>query len=266
MRVPFVAGNWKMNMTTTHAVALVEGILHRLEARPDVDVVVCPPYTSMPAVLALIRNTHVKLGAQNMFWLESGAYTGQISPAMLVDLRAEYVIVGHSESRGRFGAPSEDQLALLPYFSETDATINRKLKAALFHSISPILCVGETLVERDAGKTDDTVRAQLRGALEGIDAAETYGIVLAYEPVWAIGTGRVCEDAEADRVCGVIREVIADLGSAEAADSVRVLYGGSVKGSNAAGLLRRAQIDGVLVGGASLDAEEFVQIVFSAHG
>jgi triosephosphate isomerase (TIM) len=265
MRVPLVAGNWKMNMTTTHGVALVEGILHRLEARPDVDVVVCPPFTAMAAVLGIVRNTHVKLGAQSMFWLESGAYTGQISPAMLVDLRAEYVIVGHSETRGRFGAASDDLKAALPYFSETDATINRKLKAALFHSISPILCVGETLAERDAGKTDETVRAQIKGALDGIDAAEIYGIVVAYEPVWAIGTGRVCEDAEANRVCGVVRAAVGEVADAEAADSARVLYGGSVKGSNAAALLRQPDIDGVLVGGASLDAEEFVQIVYSVH-
>lgn len=265
MRVQLIAGNWKMNMTGPQACALVQGIAERVDQRPDVDVVVCPPFTAIERVKDELRDSHIKVGAQNMFWLEAGAYTGQISPKMLVDLRVDYVIVGHSETRGRFGVPSEDLKPVLGYFSETDETVNRKVKAALFHSIQPILCVGETSDERQAGKTDDVVRSQLTGGLRGVEPDELYGLVIAYEPVWAIGTGQTCDDEEANRVCGTIRQLLADMAGAEPADNIRVLYGGSVKASNAKGLLRQPEIDGALVGGASLDAHEFVEIIYGAQ-
>ncbi len=264
MRVQLVAGNWKMHMTAPQACALVQGIVERVEQRPDVDVVVCPPFTALERVKDEVRDSHIKVGAQNMFWLESGAYTGQISPLMLLDLRVDYVIVGHSETRGRFGVPADELKPVLGYFSETDETVNRKVRCALFHSIQPILCVGETGEERQAGKTDDVVRSQLVGALRDVEPDEMYGLVVAYEPVWAIGTGQTCDDSEANRVCGTIRQILAELSDAEAADNIRVLYGGSVKASNAKGLLRQPEIDGALVGGASLDAREFVEIIFGA--
>lgn len=265
MRVPLIAGNWKMNMTTAQAVGLVDSIRRRIDTRPDVDVVVCPPFTSLCQVHHEVRDSHVMLGAQGMFWMEGGAFTGQISPKMLIDLGVSYVIIGHSETRGRFGAADQEVASHTGYFSETDATVNKKIHAALFHSLTPILCVGETLQEREADRTDDVVHGQLKGALADLDGAEMYGIIVAYEPVWAIGTGQVCDDAEANRVCGTIRATIASIGDNDVADNVRILYGGSVKASNADGLLRQAEIDGALVGGASLDAEEFVNIVYSSH-
>jgi len=263
--VPLIAGNWKMNMTSAKAIGLVEGIFRRVDSRPDVDVVVCPPFTALSPVRDTLRNTHIMLGAQNMFWLEQGAYTGQISPNMLIDLNVEFVILGHSECRGRFGVPDPAVEPFLCYFSDTDDTVNAKVKTALYHSITPIVCVGETLAERQAGKTDEVVASMLAGALQDVDADETYGLVIAYEPVWAIGTGQVCEEAEANRVCGFIRERLGEIANPEAASNIRVLYGGSVKGSNSPGLFKQPEIDGALVGGASLDVEEFVQIVMTAH-
>jgi triosephosphate isomerase len=265
MRALLIVGNWKMNMTTVQATGLVDSIARQVERRQDVEVVVCPPFTALAPVRDELRDTHIKLGAQDMFWQDSGAYTGQISPAMLLDLQVQYVIVGHSETRGRFGSPDEDLVHVLPYFSETDETVNKKIRCALFHSIRPILCVGETLDEREAGKTDEVALRQLERALNGIDADEAYGLEVAYEPVWAIGTGQVCDEAEANRVCGLIRGGLESLTDSDASESIRVLYGGSVKASNSGPLLRQSEIDGLLVGGASLHTEEFVQIVFSAQ-
>ncbi len=265
MRVPLIVGNWKMFMTSAQGVALVRGIALRVDNRPDVDVVVCPPFTALSRVHDEIRDSHIKLGAQNMFWEDSGAFTGQISPSMLLDLHVSYCIVGHSEARGRFGSPDADLTQYLAYFSESDHTVNKKIQSALFHSILPIICVGETATERAAGKTDEVVRTQVTNALGSVSEDEAYGVVFAYEPVWAIGTGDVCDEKEANRVCGTIRETLAECTNPEAADNVRILYGGSVKATSSGGLMREPEIDGLLVGGASLEADEFVQIVFSAQ-
>lgn len=263
MRTKLVVGNWKMNMTLAESAATVEAFLKYVSAKSDVDVALCPPFTALSKVRELIRNTHIQLGAQDVFWKESGAFTGNVSAPMLYDLGCTYCIVGHSETRGRFGK-SEVSESSLPYFSETDYTINLKLRALLYHSINPILCVGETEEERTEGKTDDVIRQQLTGALEGIEAAELYFFSVAYEPVWAIGTGKTCDAAEANRVCGFIREVLRELLDETVADQIRVLYGGSVKPENVGELFSQVSIDGGLVGGASLDPTSFSRIVMSA--
>jgi len=219
----------------------------------------------LQAVAEAIRGSELKLGAQNVFWRDVGAFTGQVSPPMLAAVGCEYVILGHSEARGRFGVTDPDlDASLLPYFNETEATLNRKLRAVLPHGLKPILCVGETLAEREAGQTEPVIRAQLEGALAGLASDELYELVVAYEPVWAIGTGQVCDADEANRVCGFIRQTLRALYDEELAAFVRILYGGSVKASNAHALLHQPEIDGALVGGASLSAEEFEQISYCA--
>ncbi|HRF59319.1 MAG TPA: triose-phosphate isomerase [Fimbriimonadaceae bacterium] len=263
MRTKLVAGNWKMNLTPTEAAAAVEAFIKLVDARENVDVILCPSYVSLPKVRELIRNTHVKLGAQDVFWEESGAFTGRVSASMLGDLGVSHCIVGHSESRGRFGKMETDA-SLAPYFAETDHTVNLKIRRLLFHAINPILCVGETLAERETGKTEEVIAGQLRGGLDGIDPAELYFLVVAYEPVWAIGTGQTCAAPEADRVCGFIRDTIAGMMGTDVAEHTRILYGGSVKAANSAELFQQPNIDGGLVGGASIDPGEFSRIVFSA--
>lgn len=263
MRTKLVVGNWKMNLSLASATGLVDAFLKHIESRTDVDVAVCPPYTLLPKMKELLKNTHVKVGAQDVFWAEKGAFTGQVSAAMLYDLCADYCIVGHSETRGRFGK-LETPASTVGYFAETDETINLKIKSLLFHSITPILCVGETLAERQAGTTDSVIEKQLDGALTGIEAAELYMSSIAYEPVWAIGTGETCDAAEASRVCGMIRSHLAKMLDDDVAQEIRVLYGGSVKASNSKELFSQPDIDGGLVGGASLDAIEFSNIVKSA--
>jgi triosephosphate isomerase len=209
-----------------------------------------------------LAGSEIGLGAQDVFWKEKGAYTGQIAPSMLLDVGVKYAIVGHSEARGRFGVPEPDfDGAILLHFGDTDASVNRKLMAAVAAGLVPICCVGETIGERMAGQTDDIVRTQTENALTGVDAAAVAGLVFAYEPVWAIGTGEVCESDEADRVCGVIRAAVGNLYGASAAELVRVQYGGSVKPDNAVELLSKPNIDGALVGGASLKAMDFAAIV-----
>lgn len=263
MRTKLVAGNWKMNLTSTEAAAAVEAFINLVDAREHIDVILCPAYVCLSKVRELIRNTHIKLGAQDVFWEESGAFTGKISAAMLGDLGVSHCIVGHSESRGRFGKMETDA-SLAPYFAETDHTVNLKIKRLLYHAINPILCVGETLAEREMGRTEEVVATQLRIGLDGIDPAELFFFVVAYEPVWAIGTGETCAAAEADRVCGFIRTTIAEMMGSDVADHTRVLYGGSVKANNSGDLFRQPNIDGGLVGGASLDPSEFSRIVLSA--
>jgi triosephosphate isomerase (TIM) len=263
MRRKLVAGNWKMHKTRSEAAAVVEAFVRDLDVRDEVDVVICPPFTTLPRLHDLLKGTTIALGGQDVFWKEEGAFTGRISPAMLADCGAIYCIVGHSETRGRFGK-TEVPESTLPFFGETDETVNLKVCALLFHAIAPIVCVGETSREREEGQTDAVIRKQLEGAFEGVEGAEFMQGVVAYEPVWAIGTGQTCEAAEANRVCGTIRAVLSDLLGTEAAESVRVLYGGSVKASNAHELFAQPEIDGGLVGGASLQAEEFQRIVASA--
>jgi triosephosphate isomerase len=262
-RTKLVVGNWKMNLSLAAAAAVVESFVTHVSARSNVDVVVCPPFTTIPRVHELLRNTHIRVGAQDVFWIEQGAFTGRISAPMLYDLGVSHCIVGHSETRGRFGK-LEVAESTLGFFSDTDHTVNLKIRALLYHSINPVLCVGETIQEREAGHTDDAIRRQLLGAFEGIESAELFFSSVAYEPVWAIGTGNTCDAAEANRVCGVVREVVKDMFGVELAGEIRVLYGGSVKSANSAELFSQSEIDGGLVGGASLDPNEFSRIVMSA--
>ena len=252
-----------MNLTRTQAAAAVEAFVKLVNSKSTVDVVVCPPYVNIQTVHDLLKHTHIELGAQDVFWKDSGAFTGRISAPMLVDLGVTHCIVGHSETRGKFGKLEIDP-ADVAQFPETDHTVNLKLKALLFHNLAPILCVGETLAEREAGKTDGVILTQLKGALEGVDPVELHKLCVAYEPVWAIGTGKTCDPDEANRVCGVIRAALVEMLGAAAAEPVRILYGGSVKSSNSKVLFSQPNIDGGLVGGACLDPHEFSLIVLSA--
>jgi triosephosphate isomerase len=265
MRRTIIAGNWKMNKTSKEAVALISELIPAAAQRPDVETLVAPPYTALAAAAQALAGSDIGLGAQDVFWKESGAYTGQVAPGMLVELGVRYVIIGHSECRGRFGVPEPDfDAAVLAHFGDSDATVRRKLKASLAAGLQPIVCVGETIDERKAGRTDAVVASQVEGALSGIDPACVPTLVFAYEPVWAIGTGEVCDAEEADRVCGVVRSTVGKLFGASAAEAVRVQYGGSVKPSNAAELLGKPNIDGALVGGASLKAADFAGILAGA--
>ena len=252
-----------MNTTVSEAVALTGGILAQVDHFGDVDVVVCPPFLAVPKMREVLQNTRVKLGAQDCFWADRGAFTGRVSAQMLREHCCDYCIVGHSEARGRFGTLDVPS-STVPYFAETDETVNLKIKALNYNAIAPILCVGETAIERKLGETDRVIERQVRGALSGVQKDEMYTLILAYEPVWAIGTGDVCEDTEAERVCATVRSILSDIADPDVADCVRVLYGGSVKPSNAKSLFSQPNIDGGLVGGASLDADGFVRIVLSA--
>ncbi len=240
-RTPLVAGNWKMHTTTAEAAALAAAVV-RGPLPADVEVAVCPPYTALAAVARALDGSAVRLGAQDVFWEPRGPYTGEISPPMLVDLGCRYVIVGHSERRQHFG--------------ETDEAVRRKAAAALAHGLVPIVCVGERVDERDAGRTDAVVRRQVEQATAGLPDERVRLLVVAYEPVWAIGTGRTPTGEEAGRVAGVIRDALGAAG-----EDVRVLYGGSVTPVTVSEFSGRPGIDGVLVGGASLDASAFVSIV-----
>jgi triosephosphate isomerase len=245
MRSPIIAGNWKMNMTTAQAVELVEDIKKAADFG-NAEVVVCPPYTALRDVGAALGQSGIRLGAQNMYYRDNGAYTGEISPAMLIDLGVDYVIIGHSERRQIFG--------------ETDQMVNLKVRKAVETGLRPILCVGETLEQRDAGKTEEVVKGQVSKGFEGLDRSGMAKTVIAYEPIWAIGTGRAATAADADRVIGYIREVVDSI-MPGLGNEIRILYGGSVKASNAVELLRQKNIDGALVGGASLKADEFIGII-----
>lgn len=252
-----------MNLTAKEAASTVESFLRDVSLRDGVDVAICPSYLCIPKLHEMLRGTPVALGAQDAFWKDSGAFTGHVSPAMLSEFGVAYCIVGHSETRGRFGKLEVPE-STLGHFAETDETVHLKIRALLFHGIAPILCVGETLAEREAGQTDSVIQAQLAGALAGLDAVELGTLVVAYEPVWAIGTGKTCDAAEAERVCGMIRAAVAASHGAPLADGMRVQYGGSVKAANAKELFSQPNIDGGLVGGASLSPEEFCEIVQAA--
>jgi triosephosphate isomerase len=262
MRRPIIAGNWKMNKTRAEAQALIEELKPLVAGRADVETLVCPPYTALSTAREALSGTQIGLGAQDVFWKEKGAYTGQVAPSMLADAGVKYVIVGHSETRGRFGVPEPDfDETILRHFGDSDETVNRKLKAALAAGLVPICCVGETIDERQTGTTDSIIASQTELALAGVDTAAVAGLVFAYEPVWAIGTGEVCEPDEANRVCGVIRDAVDMLHGPEAAAAIRIQYGGSVKPDNAEELLGKPNIDGALVGGASLKSGDFAAIV-----
>ncbi|MBR0056970.1 MAG: triose-phosphate isomerase [Kiritimatiellae bacterium] len=247
MRRKIVAGNWKMNKTPSEARALASEIAAALGAEPcAVEVVVCPPAIDLPAVASALAGTQVGYGAQNMHHEPKGAFTGETAAPMLLDLGAKYVILGHSERR--------------TYFGEKDADVNAKTKAALAAGLTPIVCVGETLEQRDAGKTGDVVAGQVRDSLAGI-GADLVKVVIAYEPVWAIGTGRTATPAQAQEVHALIRKTLAEMAGAQVADDVRIQYGGSMKPENAAELMAQPDIDGGLIGGASLKADSFLAIV-----
>ena len=265
VRKPIMAGNWKMNCDNDEALALADGVLARAGQVEDATVILCPPATALATVHSAIANSNIKLGGQNMFWEEEGAFTGEIAAKMLLSCGCEYVIIGHSELRGRFGTVDEaDAEDLAAIFGDTDATVNRKVKAALAAGLKPIACCGELLSERQEGKTDGVVAAQVRAMLDGVDDEGVANMVIAYEPVWAIGTGEVCDADEAGRVCGMIRDVVEQACGPELAAGMQILYGGSVKPDNVEGLMAMADIDGGLVGGASLKADSFGALVEAA--
>jgi len=244
MRIPFIAGNWKMNTTVTEAERLVYEMLDKLDRIEGVEKVLCPPFVSLVAINMMLQGSSIKLGAQNMYFEIKGAYTGEISPVMLSEL-CEFVILGHSERRG--------------YFGETDEIVNKKVKTALANELKPILCVGERLAENEAGKTEEVINRQVTAALKGIEPVRD--LVIAYEPVWAIGTGKAASSAQAAATIQFIRDVVAKLWNKSIAQDLRILYGGSVTSANIAEFISHPEIDGALVGGASLKAEEFVSIV-----
>ncbi len=244
MRVSIIAGNWKMNTTISEATELVKAIRAGLDQIGNIDKVICPPFISLTAVGELIKRSSIKLGAQNVYFEERGAYTGEISPLMLADL-CEFVIIGHSERR--------------QYFNETGEIVNKKIVAAFSAGLKPILCIGERLEENEAGRTEEVVTEQLRSSLAGIDYLN--GLVIAYEPVWAIGTGKAATGKQANETIGLIRRHIARLFDKEIAQDIRLLYGGSITADNIAEFVQQPEIDGALVGGASLKATEFLSIV-----
>jgi len=264
LRRKFIAGNWKLNKTVAESVALATELKDAI-GEPSCDVAVAPTFLSLYSVAQALKGYPIAVAGQNTFWKASGAYTGQVSPQLLKDAGATWVIVGHSETRGRFGTPEEvDSPDALKVFGDTDASVNTKAKAALAAGLGVIIACGELLSERQAGRTDAVVSAQIEGALKGIPDGDAKSLVLAYEPVWAIGTGEVCAADEADRVCGVIRATVKRLYDDSTADAIRIQYGGSVKPDNAAELLSKPNIDGALVGGASLKAADFLAIVRAA--
>lgn len=246
MRKPIIAGNWKMNMTPSQGVKLVEE-LKALVKDAKCDVVVCPPAIDLAAVAETVKGSNIALGAQNMHWEEKGAYTGEISADMLKELGVEYVIIGHSERR--------------EYFGESDETVNKRVRAVLAAGMTPIMCCGETLELREGGKTDEFVSAQIKAGLAGMSADEVKKTVIAYEPIWAIGTGKTATKEEADATILVIRNVVKELFGAECSEAVRIQYGGSMNAKNAGELMAMPNIDGGLIGGASLKAEDFSKVV-----
>lgn len=252
MRKKILAANWKMNLTHSEAESYVSAFLAEIGEVNDVEVLIIPPFTAIPALAQASEKMHfVRLGAQNMHWEKSGAFTGEISAGMLRALYVKYVIVGHSERRLLFG--------------ETDELVNRKVRSALDAGLRPILCVGESLLERDAGKEQEILERQLRNGLEGVSNKDFNEIVIAYEPVWAIGTGRTATPAQAQEAQAFIRSVSASLSDQAVAERVRILYGGSVKADNAEEIMRQKDVDGALIGGASLDPRSFAQCIRRAE-
>ena len=251
MRKPIIAGNWKMNGTIASGSILIEAfnsVLQDMEL--SCDVVVCPPFTAIERAVALTRDTAIEVGAQTMDYHDAGAFTGEISPLMLTEVGVNYVIIGHSERR--------------TYFNETDETVNLKVKSALAHGLTPIMCCGESLEQRENGEMQSWVEMQIEKDLAGLTADEVKKVIIAYEPIWAIGTGKTATNEQAQEVCAIIRRKIAALFGSEAAQTMSILYGGSVKGGNIAALTTCADIDGALVGGASLKVDDFMAIIDNA--
>ena len=246
MRKVVVAGNWKMNKTPSETVAFIKELAPSVKDA-KADVIACVPFVCLPGAVEAAKGTNIKIGAQNLFFEDSGAYTGEVSADMLTDIGVEYVIIGHSERR--------------QYFAETDVTVNKKVIKAIEKGLKPIVCVGESLEEREQGITIDLIRSQVKIAFMNVSAEDAKGVIIAYEPIWAIGTGKTATSEQANEVCAAIRVVIGELYGAEVADAIIIQYGGSVKGSNAAELFGMSDIDGGLVGGASLKVADFTDIV-----
>ena len=245
LRTPIIAGNWKMNKTPSEAAELIKDLIP-LVKNTKAEVVVCPPYVCLATVAELVKGTNIKLGAQNLHFKDSGAYTGEVSAEMLKAVGVEYVIIGHSERR--------------QYFAETDETVNLKVKKALAAGLTPIICVGESLEQREKGVTNEFVGMQIKLALEGLTSGQVAGLIIAYEPIWAIGTGKTATSDQANETIGAIRSAVRDV-FADAADQVRIQYGGSMNPKNASELMAKKEIDGGLIGGASLKAEDFSKVV-----
>jgi len=247
VRTPIIGGNWKMYKVREEATKTVVELRDQIEDVKDVEIVVFPPFTLLKTVGELLQGSKVGLGAQNMFWKEEGAYTGEISPRMLIDLGCQYVILGHSERRG--------------YFTESNEMINKKLQAALKFNLIPLICVGEKLEERKKGRAKEVVETQIRKSLLGIEASEGKKVIVAYEPVWAIGTGETATPEQAEEMHSYIREILEEIWDASVANLIRIQYGGSVKPENIKELMAKKNIDGALVGGASLDSASFTRII-----
>ncbi len=243
MRRKVIAGNWKMNMLPNEAIDFINALAPSVKNTSN-ETILCVPYTDLFYSLLTVQETNIHIGAQNMHWEENGAYTGEVAPEMLKCINVEYVIIGHSERR--------------QYFNETDETVNKKLKAALKHELKPIVCVGETLEERESGRAEEVVTMQILKSLEGLTAEDLQNVIIAYEPIWAIGTGRTATSEDANNMCKTIREKIKEKFQS---DDITILYGGSVKSANAKELFTMSDIDGGLVGGASLKVDEFSKIV-----
>lgn len=250
MRKPIIAGNWKMFKTVTEAAAFAAEVKGKAEVE-GVESVICAPYTNLAALVEAFKGTAIKVGAQNLHWADNGAYTGEISGEMLKEIGVDYVIIGHSERR--------------EYFAETDETVNKKIKAAFKYDLTPILCVGEKLEEREAGSTKDVCKVQIEAAFAGLDKELAAKTVIAYEPIWAIGTGKSSTSADANEVIAYIRELIAGLYGADTAAVVRIQYGGSVKPNNINEYMGMSDIDGALVGGASLEPASYISLVEGAR-
>ncbi|MFD2655447.1 triose-phosphate isomerase [Gracilibacillus thailandensis] len=247
MRKKVIAGNWKMNKLLGEAVQFVEDTKDKVASNDKVESVVCAPFPYLPTLVEKTKGTDLEVAAQNMHFEESGAFTGEVSPSMLADIGVTYVVLGHSERR--------------EMFAETDETVNKKAHAAFAHNLVPIVCVGETLEQREANQTMTVVEEQVKAALAGLSEEQVKETIIAYEPIWAIGTGKTATSEQANEVCTHIRKVVAEAVSAAAADAVRIQYGGSVKPANVDELLAQSDIDGALVGGASLEADSFLQLV-----
>lgn len=247
MRKKFIAGNWKMNTTLEEAVSLAKGIVESMGKTSDVDIAICPPYISLHAVSGIVKDSNIKLGAQDVHWESKGAFTGKVSCSMLKSVGVTYVILGHSEQR--------------TYFNETNETVNKKTKAVLASGLLPIICVGETLDERKSGRMDSVIESQTKGAFEGISAEDALKCTVAYEPVWAIGTGETATPQQANEAHIFIRKILSKLYNDETAGAIRIQYGGSMKPDNAKSLLAQSDVDGGLIGGASLKTNDFAGIV-----
>ena len=248
MRKQIIAGNWKMNGTIASGSILIEAFTSFLgDKNLDCEVVVCPPFTALERAVSLTRDTQVGVGAQNMDYHDAGAFTGEVSPLMLTELGVSYVIIGHSERR--------------EYYGETDAMVNEKIKSAFHHNLQPIVCVGESLAQREANETISFIHGQLQCALQDIPADQVEQLIIAYEPIWAIGTGKSADAQTADEICGVVRSTVEKLYGKEVSEAVRIQYGGSVKPETIEGLMAKENIDGALVGGASLEADSFLALL-----